>query len=114
MVAMMKYELIKDELIRKHKELEQRLINTQKHINHEDGPPDPDFAEQAVERQNDDVIYGLNESARSEIMQIKKALERIDNNEYDLCLECGEQIPIERLQVIPYTSLCVGCVDKKS
>ena len=43
MVAMMKYELIRDELIKKHKELEQRLKNTQKHINHEDGPPDPEI-----------------------------------------------------------------------
>ncbi len=111
MVAMLKYELIKDDLIRKKNELEQRLAKTQKHISHADGPPNPDFAEQATERQNDDVIYGLDDSARTEIAQIKKAIERIDSGKYGICLKCGEQIPFERLKAVPFTSNCKDCAD---
>ena len=107
----MGYETIKKELLEKKDELEIRLNNTQKHITHANGPPNPDFAEQAVERQNDEVIYGLNESAKTELIQIKKALERIENGEYGICQECGRQIPIERLKAIPYTSHCVECLE---
>jgi RNA polymerase-binding protein DksA len=107
----MEYESIKNELLRKKDELEIRLSNTHKHITHADGPPNPDFAEQAVERQNDEVIYGLNESARAELIQIKQALERIASGEYGICQECGRQIPMERLEAIPYTSYCVECLE---
>jgi RNA polymerase-binding protein DksA len=107
----MEYESIKNELLRKKDELEIRLSNTHKHITHADGPPNPDFAEQAVERQNDEVIYGLNESARAELIQIKQALERIASGEYGICQECGRQIPMERLKAIPYTSYCVECLE---
>lgn len=107
----MEYESIKNELLKKKDELEVRLNNTRKHITHADGPPNPDFAEQAVERQNDEVIYGLNESARAELIQIKRALERIDNGEYGICQECGRKIPPGRLKAIPYTSYCVECLE---
>lgn len=107
----MDYESIKSELLKKRDELEIRLKNTNKHITHADGPPNPDFAEQAVERQNDEVIYGLNESARTELIQIKQALERIENGEYGICQECGRQIPLGRLKAIPYTSYCVECLE---
>lgn len=107
----MVYESIKNELLNKKDELEVRLSNTQKHITHADGPPNPDFAEQAVERQNDEVIYGLNESARSELIQVKRALERIESGEYGICQECGRQIPLGRLKAIPYTSYCVECLE---
>ena len=107
----MEYESIKNELLRKKDELEIRLSNTHKHITHADGPPNPDFAEQAVERQNDEVIYGLNESAKAELIQIKQALERIASGEYGICQECGRQIPMERLKAIPYTSYCVECLE---
>lgn len=107
----MEYETIKNELLKKKDELEIRLSSTHKHITHADGPPNPDFAEQAVERQNDEVIYGLNESAKTELIQVKKALERIENGEYGICQECGRQIPLERLKAIPYTGYCVDCLE---
>jgi len=107
----MEYEAIRRELLKKKEQLEIRLSNTQKHITHADGPPNPDFAEQAVERQNDEVVYGLNESAKSELMQIKRALERIDAGDYGICQECGQQIPVGRLKAIPYTSYCKECLE---
>ena len=110
----MNYEAIKQKLIEKRDFLEQRLSRTQKHIKHEDGPPNPDFAEQATERQQEDVIYGLDEAARVELRQIKNALQRIENNEYGICQECGEQIPYERLEAVPFTPYCKTCVEEQA
>jgi DnaK suppressor protein len=41
--------------------------------------------------------------------QIEQALERIEEGSYGTCVDCGSRIPKMRLNVIPYTPLCVKC-----
>jgi DnaK suppressor protein len=43
------------------------------------------------------------------LVQIEGALERIEDGEYGICVECSGKIPKMRLQVIPYTPYCVKC-----
>lgn len=40
------------------------------------------------------------------------ALERLDQGEYGICESCGVAIPIARLEVLPYTTLCVECAQR--
>ena len=110
----MTYDAIKQKLIEQRDFLEQRISRTQKHIKHADGPPNQDFAEQATERQHEDVIYGLDEAARVELQQIKQALQRMENSEYGICQECGEQIPYQRLEAVPFTPFCKNCVEENA
>ena len=37
------------------------------------------------------------------------ALERIEKGDYGLCVNCGEAIGSERLEVVPHTRLCIKC-----
>lgn len=46
---------------------------------------------------------------RDQLEQIKQALQRLDDGTYGLCSECGELIPLERLDILPYAALCVRC-----
>jgi len=41
--------------------------------------------------------------------QIDAALERIGAGEYGDCASCGEEIPAERLQALPFAIRCIGC-----
>ncbi|MCK5832634.1 TraR/DksA C4-type zinc finger protein [bacterium] len=43
---------------------------------------------------------------------ITQAIERIENNSFGNCIECGAQIPLERLRAIPYSPYCVDCKEK--
>lgn len=43
---------------------------------------------------------------------IEAALERIEDNQYGLCKECGLTIPKTRLNALPYTPFCVKCAAK--
>jgi DnaK suppressor protein len=43
------------------------------------------------------------------IKKIRQSLEDIENGEYGICEDCGEDISIERLKARPVTSLCIGC-----
>lgn len=104
---------IKQRLLDKRQELEQRLQEITRDVRHEDNPLSGDWAEQAVQRESDEVLDALGNEARRELEQIKQALARIDNGEYPYCSECGEEIGRARLETLPYTSLCVRCAEKR-
>ncbi|MEJ1334523.1 MAG: TraR/DksA family transcriptional regulator [Candidatus Sedimenticola sp. (ex Thyasira tokunagai)] len=47
-----------------------------------------------------------------ELRRIASALSRIKEGEYGYCLDCGEVIAKNRLEVDPAALLCIGCADK--
>lgn len=106
---MKKYEQIRGKLISKRDEIEGRLNKIDQDILHTNGAPNPDSGEQAIERENDDVLDALGSIARSELEQINAALERIERNEYGICEVCKKLIAKERLEAIPFTEHCIDC-----
>ena len=67
---------------------------------------DPEYEEGAQVKVADDVLTALSETARREVMQIDAALGRMDEGEYGKCVDCGQEIPIERLRALPFTLRC--------
>jgi len=47
------------------------------------------------------------------IKKIRQSLEDIENGEYGICEDCGEEISIERLKARPVTSFCIRCKTKR-
>jgi len=109
---MKKYDQIRRKLIDKRDEIEGRINKVDQDILHTKGAPDPDSGEQAVERENDDVLEALGGIARSELEKINTALERIERGEYGACVLCKKVISAERLKAIPYADRCINCADK--
>lgn len=72
-----------------------------------------DFAEQATERENEEVMQRLLEEANIELKQVRLALRRIEDGSYGECLHCSEDIAPARLEAMPYSSYCVRCADLK-
>jgi DnaK suppressor protein len=56
----------------------------------------------------------LIERAEETLLEIESALDRVDDGGYGICIDCGEDIPIERLKAIPFTTYCVDCKSKLS
>ncbi len=83
------------------------------HLKHTSGPLAQDFAEQAIERQNDEVIGNLDEIATATLPRIDAALRRIDEGVYGDCVDCAGAIEQGRLEAIPYTETCVNCAEKR-
>jgi DnaK suppressor protein len=62
----------------------------------------------------DDSIAATNTSRyNTQIKAITTALEKIDDGTYGICEECGEEIPIERLKILPFAARCVDCQEQK-
>ena len=68
-----------------------------------------DFAEQATERENDDVLEEIAKETQTSIARLKAALQRLEDNNYGICSSCGEDIAEARLNAIPETTFCVNC-----
>lgn len=47
------------------------------------------------------------------IVKIKKALKKIDDQDFGICEICGEDIDIKRLKLRPVTELCIDCKIKQ-
>jgi len=67
---------------------------------------DPEYEEGAQVKVADDVLTTLSETARREVMQIDAALGRMEEGMYGECVDCGQEIPIDRLRALPFTLRC--------
>jgi DnaK suppressor protein len=55
----------------------------------------------------------LLERSADHIRLIDQALARFDDGTYGICAACGEDIPLERLKVLPFALLCVDCQQRR-
>ena len=105
-------EEIKQRLLALRKETTDRLHALDADVHHKKEPVEKDFAEQATQRENDDVLHSLDDEAKQTLIRIDNALQRLSAGEYGICARCGVEIPQQRLKVVPHAELCVACADK--
>lgn len=72
----------------------------------------PDIADQGLTDNLGEFLHLMSDAKREEIMKIDEALERLQDGTYGQCLECGEPIDIERLELRPHTRFCVSCKEE--
>ena len=60
-----------------------------------------------------DFELGLLSDEGTVIEMIDEALTRLDENEYGICIECGQEISPARLEVKPYARFCLDCKSRK-
>jgi DnaK suppressor protein len=90
-------------------ELEQRSAHAKSDMRHESDPLVADFADQATQREDDEVLAQISDSADAELLQIRNALSRLNNGDYETCARCGGPIAVERLHAVPSTDRCSQC-----
>jgi RNA polymerase-binding protein DksA len=100
-------------------ELEQhreRLQNTIAHhdigvasLTEETGETNADdhIADTASETYDRELDEGLEEDAQQQLYEVEAALKRLDEGTYGVCSVCGKEIPVERLEAVPWTTLCI-------
>lgn len=104
----MAYEELRAELEGRLAELQKRLASIKKDVTQAHSG---DSAEQAQERENDEVVDAIGNETAQSISEIQKALERIENNTYGICGSCGEDIGQLRLEAMPEATRCVSCAE---
>jgi DnaK suppressor protein len=106
---MLQQAIVRRNLLSKRAELMERIQRTTADIHRENAPLSRDLDDQAIERENDEVVEGIRESAQQEIACIDRALKRLEDGAYGTCTACGREIEASRLAVRPEADSCVGC-----
>lgn len=70
-----------------------------------------DAAQTAAER---DKELRLVEKLRDQLTSVDRALERLEEGTYGTCERCGAEIPAERLEALPYVTLCMDCKQRSA
>ena len=60
-----------------------------------------------------DFQLGLLSDGVDVLEMIDEALQRLEDSEYGICLDCGEPIPRKRLEAKPYAKYCTQCKSKR-
>lgn len=71
-----------------------------------------DFGEQGEEHIRGEVRYAEQERDIEELRDIEEAKERITAGTYGHCIDCGADIPLQRLQAQPTAKRCIACQEK--
>lgn len=56
-----------------------------------------------------DINYSLLQGHLERLRNINEALRRLEEGTYGYCEECGREIGIKRLKVLPFARYCVEC-----
>jgi DnaK suppressor protein len=68
-----------------------------------------DIYDLASSERERELTLTLGDRDRKKLAEIDAALDRINDNTYGECEECGEPIKQGRLQALPFTRVCVEC-----
>lgn len=72
------------------------------------------FADSAQSTAERGKVLALVERLREQLASVDHALTRMDRGLYGMCERCGQPIGAERLEALPYSTLCVSCKQKES
>jgi len=70
---------------------------------------DNHLADTATETYDRELDYTLEENSEHVLADIDAALKRITEGTYGICTNCGEPIALERLEALPWATLCIDC-----
>ena len=74
-----------------------------------ESPHDQHMAETAAVTLEREIDLTLQDNARAALVQIDRALRKLEDGSYGRCDKCGESISEGRLSIAPFATLCVEC-----
>lgn len=72
-----------------------------------------DSVDESTEEQGTATMLELKGRESAQLTKIKRALQRLEEGSYGECVDCGEAIPVKRLQARPAAVMCIDCKEQK-
>lgn len=72
------------------------------------------FADSAQSTAERNKVLAVIQGLKDRLSDVEAALAKMDAGSYGVCERCGEAIPLERLEAIPYARLCISCKQKEA
>lgn len=97
----------KESLLTLKEEYETRIDKIEDHIQNPQDDLNEHWEDQAISYRQNDMRQNLKSEARQSLIYVENALSRIENGTYGECEVCGEPIEAQRLEALPYATLCM-------
>jgi DnaK suppressor protein len=68
-----------------------------------------DTADRCVSSMSKESLFEQSSQRRTILRLIEAALRRIDDGSFGTCAGCGNEVPLRRLQALPWTQFCLHC-----
>jgi RNA polymerase-binding protein DksA len=104
---------LRTSLLRRRRDLLRLTASREDEIRSLDASVRPELEEEAQEDNIARLLANLDERGKAEVEAIDRALTRIARGDYGHCEECGEPIPLGRLEALPTATTCVGCAEAR-
>jgi len=102
---------LKEQLEKEAGELEAQLSSVSKTADF-GSDAETDFSEEADEAEEFSNNLGMQDALKGRLQDIESALEKMNRGEYGKCENCGKEISLEVLKVVPESRLCKDCKAK--
>lgn len=99
---------ISSRLVNDKEQLEKRIKAIEKDLANKRSQ---DFAEQAGENENNEVLEEILSETHKELNLVNSAIARLSSGQYATCSNCDNPINPERLSALPYTNTCINCAE---
>jgi DnaK suppressor protein len=70
---------------------------------------DAGFSDRSHSTEERSRVIAVVRALRSNLRDVERALAKMDAGTYGTCERCGNPIPEERLEAIPWALLCIDC-----
>jgi DnaK suppressor protein len=106
------FEVFRKRLLAELKNYQDRVERARQELPVDSDPDDEaGIASRSAYRE---VTMGKLERDLQTIVEIERALRRIDEGQYATCVACQSRIPDARLKALPWTRTCVQCAGRGS
>jgi len=99
----------REQLLAKQREFLDAYTNSKVDSRNRESDGTEDYIDYAVNSYDREFLLSLTEIEQTELTLVQQALARIERNQFGLCTQCEQPIPIKRLEVQPWARYCLRC-----
>ena len=106
-------EQYKKRLVERREQLAATVSRTEQDGREADEEIVQDVADKASNSYTKEFLFKLSNDDRFIMTLVDEALQRMDDNEYGVCVACGGEMQQKRLDAVPWARHCIGCQEKQ-
>lgn len=97
-----------------HEQLTRRIATLEKHLAREHSTAGYDVIDRAARAAEQETTLALRQLLETRLRQVERAIARAKKGAGGICEHCHQPIPQERLEIVPHTTQCVQCAQRRA
>ena len=85
------------------------LVIIQNQENPNDSKDEMDEVDQAATMVGQQMGSLMSTNFNKNLSRVNEAMTKMESNQFGKCIECGKEISLKRLEILPVAELCISC-----